>query len=162
MDKCINIIAAIDKNKGLGYKGDLLCHLKDDLKYFKSVTLNNTVIMGRKTFESFPNGALKNRENIVITRNKNWCSDNVITAFSIEDAIEKATNMNIFIIGGGEIYNQSLKYADKLYLTEIDHEFENVDTYFPDLPDNIKLEKDVFHPKDTIHPYSFHFKIYKI
>lgn len=162
MDKCINIIAAIDKNKGLGYKGDLLCHLKDDLKYFKSVTLNNTVIMGRKTFESFPNGALKNRENIVITRNKNWSSDNVITAFSIEDAIEKATNMNIFIIGGGEIYNQSLKYANKLYLTEIDHEFENVDTYFPDLSNNIKLEKDIFHPKNTIHPYSFHFKIYKI
>ncbi len=86
----ITIIAAIDSNNGLGYKGDLLTYIPGDLPRFKALTTNNTVIMGRKTFESLPKGALPNRINIVITRNKDFSAPNVITASKLKSGIERA------------------------------------------------------------------------
>ena len=126
----ISIIAAIGKNRELGKNNDLIWHFKEDMKFFRETTTGNTVVMGRKTFESLPH-ALPNRRNIVITQNKNYVADGAETAGSINEAFEMTKNDNVFIIGGGKIYGEFLKYADKLYLTEIDDECKNADTFFP-------------------------------
>ncbi|MCH5189594.1 MAG: dihydrofolate reductase [Oscillospiraceae bacterium] len=126
----ISMIAAIGKNRELGKNNDLIWHFKEDMKFFRETTTGNTVVMGRKTFESLPH-ALPNRRNIVITQNKNYVADGAETAGSIDEALEMAKNDNVFIIGGGKIYSEFLEFADKLYLTEIDDECEDADTFFP-------------------------------
>ena len=129
----ISIIVAIGKNNEIGYKNNLLWRISDDLKRFKKLTTGNTVIMGRKTFESLPKGALPNRDNIVITRNQNLKFENCIMAYSIEDAIEKADKTKeIFIIGGEQIYKSAFALTDKLYLTKIDESF-TADAFFPEI-----------------------------
>jgi dihydrofolate reductase len=129
----ISIIVAIGKNNEIGYKNNLLWRISDDLKRFKKFTTNNTVIMGRKTFDSLPKGALPNRENIVITRNSNLKYENCIMANSINDAIEKSSDNNeLFIIGGEEIYKLAYPICIKLYLTKIDEEF-SADAFFPNI-----------------------------
>lgn len=132
MQKNIILIAAISKNRALGYKNELLYHLPNDMKHFRELTTGHTIIMGRKTFESFPKGALPNRRNIVITRQNNLSYPNVEIFHSIEDAINNITDNTIYIIGGGEIYNQTLKYANRLELTVVDNIPENADTFFPE------------------------------
>lgn len=127
----ISMIAAIGKNRELGKNNDLIWHFKEDMKFFRETTTGNTVVMGRKTFESLPH-ALPNRRNIVITQNANYVADGAETAESIEKAIEMTKNDNVFIIGGGKIYSAFLEIADKLYLTEIDDECEDADTFFPE------------------------------
>lgn len=127
----ISMIAAIGKNRELGKNNDLIWHFKEDMKFFRETTTGNTVIMGRKTFESLPH-ALPNRRNIVITQNANYVADGAEIVGSIEEAIEMTKNDNVFIIGGGKIYSAFLEIADKLYLTEIDDECEEADTFFPD------------------------------
>lgn len=126
----ISMIAAIGKNRELGKNNDLIWHFKEDMKFFRETTTGNTVIMGRKTFESLPH-ALPNRRNIVITQNANYVADGAEVVGSIEEAIELTKNDNVFIIGGGKIYSAFLEIADKLYLTEIDDECEEADTFFP-------------------------------
>lgn len=126
----ISMIAAIGKNRELGRNNDLIWHLKEDMKFFRETTTGNTVIMGRKTFESLPH-ALPNRRNIVISQNANYVADGAEIVGSIEEAIEMTKNDNVFIIGGGKIYSAFLEIADKLYLTEIDDECEEADTFFP-------------------------------
>ena len=130
----ISLIAAIDENSAIGYDGDMLCYITSDLKRFKSITSEHTVIMGRKTFESLPNGALPDRRNIVISKNESFnCIDCELTR-SIEAAIELCKNEDeVFIIGGGELYMQIIDIADKLYITQIRHKFEKADTYFPEI-----------------------------
>lgn len=127
----ISMIAAIGKNRELGRNNDLIWHFKEDMKFFRETTTGNTVIMGRKTFESLPH-ALPNRRNIVITTNNDYAAEGAEVVTSIEEALETAKNDNIFIIGGGKIYGGFLKFADKLYLTEIDAECEDADTFFPE------------------------------
>lgn len=141
----ISIIAAIGPNRELGKDNKLLWHISEDLKRFKALTTGNVIIMGRKTYESIGK-PLPNRTNIVITRNKsvaeqfiapeiNGAMNRTATLFynSMEDAIKKGneSNKEIFIIGGGQIYQEALKYADKLYLTLVQGKFE-ADTFFPD------------------------------
>ncbi|MCM1115142.1 MAG: dihydrofolate reductase [Clostridium sp.] len=126
----ISIIAAVGKNLELGKGNDLIWHFKDDMKFFKETTMGNTVIMGRKTFESLPK-ALPGRQNIVITNNKAYSAEGAVVVNSIDEALEKAEKDNVFIIGGGKIYSEFLRLADKLYLTEIDAECKDADTYFP-------------------------------
>ena len=141
----INIIAAIGKNRELGAKNKLLWHITEDVERFKTLTTDQVVIMGRKTYESIPEKfrPLPNRINIVVTRDLNYSSSEIeknsrqtrtITALSIEEAIEKAKEFNkeIFIIGGAQIYEQSLKYADRLYMTLVDKEYPEADVFFPD------------------------------
>ncbi len=132
----VNIIAAIGKNRELGKNNKLLWHIPEDMKYFRRLTLGNIVIMGRKTFESLKNPLVK-RINIVVTRKKNYKvpkehSHYVLVAHSLKEALSKARKYKkeVFVIGGGEIYKQALKYADRLYLTLID-KTSSADTYFP-------------------------------
>ncbi len=130
----ISIIVAITRNNAIGRGGDLLFHISEDLKQFKAVTMGHPIIMGRKTFESFPNGALPGRRNIVITRQGDYNADGIEVANSLQAAIDTIIDTNeAFIIGGGEIYNQALPLCSRLYLTEIDSEIADADTFFPEI-----------------------------
>lgn len=139
----LSIIACVGENLELGYDNDLIFHIKEDMKYFKDITLNHIVVMGRKTFESLP-GLLKNRKNVVITRNKNINFPNEVEVYSsIEEFMEyyKDYQEEIFIIGGASIYRQFLDFCDKLYLTEV-HETRSADVYFPEF-DKSLYEKEI-------------------
>ena len=128
----ITIIAAIAKNNALGKNNKLIWHLPSDLKRFKKITLNHSIIMGRKTFESL-NKALPNRTNIVITRNPDYQAKDCTIVNSLQAALELVKNEeNVFIMGGAQIYKQALKVADKLDLTFVHQNFE-ADTYFPEI-----------------------------
>lgn len=145
------MIVAVDKKWGIGIKGDLLMSLPEDMKFFREKTLDSVVIYGRKTLESFPNGKpLKNRINIVITTNKDFVCEDAIVVHSLEEASEKAkefSDKEVFVIGGGTIYRQMLKYCDKAYITKIDRVFEQADTFIDNLDEldrwNIIEESDV-------------------
>lgn len=130
----ISIIAAVSKNNVIGRDGKLPWHISEDLKRFKRLTSGHVIIMGRKTFESIGR-PLPNRTNIIITRDKNFTPEEVVVTHSVEEALdmgrEKEERGEVFIIGGGQIYTQSMRYADKLYLTVVEEEIEG-DTYFPD------------------------------
>lgn len=128
-----SLIAAISKNGVIGKNNQLLWRVPDDMRRFKELTTGHPIIMGRKTYESIGK-PLPNRANIIITRDKNYPAPGCIVTNSLDEAIEKATEFEgseIFIIGGGEIYKEAIKLADKLYLTLI-HEEKEGDTYFPD------------------------------
>lgn len=153
----ISIIVAVAENNAIGKAGDLLCHLSSDLKHFKAVTSGHTVIMGRKTFDSLPKGALPNRRNIVITRNSAFAAEKVEVAHSLEEALNMAGS-NAFIIGGEQIYSQALPFADKLFLTEIHADFPDADTFFPEInTDQWAEESRETFPADEKNqfPYSF-------
>lgn len=158
----ISIIAAIAENRAIGKKNNLLCYLPADLKRFKSLTSGHTVIMGRRTFESLPNGALPNRDNIVITSSGKEFPD-VKTCRSAQEALEavKTNETEVFIIGGASVYNEFLPLADKLYLTHILHSFPDADTFFPEInQDDWLIEKTESHLPDERHPYTYIFTDY--
>lgn len=129
----IHIIVAIDRKGAIGKNGDLLFHLRDDLRRFKAITMGNTLVMGRKTFESLPGGALPGRRNIVITRSEDFSAPGVETAKSPDEALAMAAAGpgDTFIIGGGQIYAATLPLADVLDLTVVDREATEADTFFP-------------------------------
>lgn len=156
----ITIIAAIAKNNALGKDNQLLWHLPDDFKRFKNITSGHFIIMGRKTFESFPK-PLPNRTHVIISRQKNYSQLNCIVVTSLQKAIEACPkNEEIFIIGGGEIYNQSMAIADKLDITRVNHSFE-ADTFFPEIDlTQWKLIFEEFHPKDEKHKFDFRFETF--
>ena len=159
----ISIIAAIGKNNEIGQGNQLLCRLPDDLKRFKEITSGHVVIMGRKTFESLPKGALPNRKNRIISRNENLKIESATVYSSLDYALIKSMDEEeIFIIGGSEIYRQTLPIADKLYLTKIHAEFPEADVFFPEI--NYKEWREIsreLHPADDRHPYSFSFVEYE-
>ncbi len=129
----ISAIAAIGTNRVIGRGNDLIWKIPDDLTRFREITKGHPVIMGRRTFESIGR-PLPDRENIVITREKDYAPEGVLVVYSVEEALKKAReskNEEVFVIGGGEIYKQMLPYTDKLYLTIIDATAEG-DTFFPD------------------------------
>ena len=128
----LNIIAAIGRRGELGRDGDLVWHISEDLKHFKRLTLGHTVIMGRRTWESLPKGALPERRNIVVTTNPEYSAPGAEIASSLADAVRMAADDDeIFIIGGGSVYEQAVNAADRLYLTQIEAEAEDADTFFP-------------------------------
>ena len=158
----LTIIVAVSENQVIGKDNDLIWDLSIDLKRFKRLTSGHNMIMGRKTFESFPK-PLPNRTHIVITRQKNYpVSDGVIVVNSIEEALKNIENDDQpFIIGGGEIYKQSLPYASVIELTRV-HGFFDGDTYFPEIDlDQWKETKREFISKDENHAYDFSFITYK-
>lgn len=130
----ISIIAAVGADNAIGADGELAFHISSDLKHFKELTVGKPVIMGRKTFESLPNGPLPNRRNIVISRNPEYSYPGVETAASLQDAIELTFDSpEAMVIGGAEIYRQALPMATKLYLTQIDATRPDADTFFPEI-----------------------------
>ena len=158
----LTIIVAVSENQVIGKDNDLIWDLSIDLKRFKSLTSGHNMIMGRKTFESFPK-PLPNRTHIVITRQKNYpVSDGVIVVNSIEEAVKNIKNDDQpYIIGGGEIYKQALPYASVIELTRV-HGFFDGDTYFPEIDlDQWKETKREFISKDENHAYDFSFITYK-
>lgn len=126
----VSMIAAVGRNLELGKNNDLIWHFKEDMKFFKDTTMGHTVVMGRKTFESLPK-ALPGRKNIVISSNSEYQAQGATVVTSVDEALRIADNEEIFVIGGGKIYSEFLPYADNLYLTEIDAECPDADTYFP-------------------------------
>ena len=129
--KC-SLIAVIDNNFAIGNKGDQLVYISNDLKRFKQLTSGKSIVMGRKTFEALPKGALPNRRNIIVSRNKNLNFLNTELVSSVEETFEMLKNEpEFFVIGGGEIYKLFLPYANNMYLTHIHHNFNEADTFFP-------------------------------
>ncbi len=157
----ISLIAAASENNVIGKDNQLIWKLPADLKFFREKTTGHHIIMGRKTFES--TGVLPKRTSIIISRNNNLTlPENCLLANSIEDAISKVKNdAEVFIIGGADIYRQSLAIADKIYLTSIHHIFEG-DAYFPEI-DNTKWEliSELFHQPDDKNQYAFTFLEYR-
>lgn len=145
----ISIIVAVAANNAIGANGDLAFHIKADMIHFKQTTMNKPVIMGRKTFQSLPSGALPGRRNIVITRNTEFSAPDIETAPSLAHAIDLVGDTTeAMIIGGAQIYEQALPFTNKIYLTLIDAECPNADTFFPKLNIN-EWEKKEQSPKMT-------------
>ncbi len=159
----ISAIAAISKNFVIGKDNDLPWHMPNDLKYFMKTTRGHHLLMGRKNFESI-GVPLRNRTNIIVTRNPFFIATGCITVHSIEEGIAIAKENNekeLFIIGGEEIYRQGLRYCDKLYLTEIDVVIQNGDTFFPQFSlQDWQLISEDFHRKDEKNPYDYNYKVY--
>lgn len=154
------IIAAAGKNNELGKDNTLVWHLPDDFKRFKALTTGHYIIMGRKTFESFPK-PLPNRTHVVITRQKNYNPQGCIVVESMEEALKVCPeNEEVFIIGGGEIYNLGMAYCDKIELTRVFENFD-ADTYFPEIDEKQwKLSCEEFHAKDERHLFDYSFQTY--
>ncbi len=160
----LKMIAAAANDWGIGKSGDLLFSIKQDMKFFRETTMDNVVIMGRKTLESFPGGRpLKNRVNIVFTRNKDFCGDDVICVSSVDElfkVLENYGDKKAFVIGGGEIYSLLLPYCDSAYITKVNAK-KDADTYIPNL--DIDSEWTVAEESEeyTEGDYTFKFLLYK-
>lgn len=156
----IIMIAAAAENNALGKNNELVWHLPNDFKRFKSLTTGHYIIMGRKTFESFPK-PLPNRTHIVISRQANYKPEGCIVVKSIDEALAICPkNEDCFIIGGGEIYKLALPYTDKIELTRVHHNFE-ADAYFPEInEEEWKLTQVKFNPKDEKHLFGYSYQTY--
>lgn len=157
----LTMIAAAAENNALGKDNDLVWHLPDDFKRFKRLTSGHHIIMGRKTFESFPK-LLPDRTHVIITRQEDYSPEGTIVVNSIEEAIRVSKlDEQAFIIGGGEIYKMGMEHAEKIELTRVHGEFD-ADTYFPEInEDEWKLVKEQFHEKDERHDHSFTYLTYE-
>lgn len=158
----ISLLLAMDRNNGIGLGNKMPWRLPADLAYFKALTLGHTIVMGRRTFESVGSKPLPGRRNVVLTRDSSFRAEGCETAHSLEEALQRyAGEEELFIVGGGEIYAKSMPYADKLYITVIDHEFE-VDTHFPQVNEaewRIASEKPGV--RDERNPYDYVFRVYE-
>ncbi len=159
----ISCIVAVANNNVIGKDNDIPWYLPNDLKYFKKRTLNHHILMGRKCYESIGK-PLPKRTNVIITRDPFFISSNCIVCRSIEEALSTAYDNNeeeVFIIGGGTIYDQTQNIWDKLYLTEVDLDVEG-DVFFPKIDlaewDLISSED---HPKDEKNAFNYSFKVYQ-
>ena len=142
----ISIIVAVSEDWGIGKDNELLWHISEDLKRFKKLTSGNAVIMGKKTWESLPRRPLPGRKNIVLTDDPNESIENSVTAYSIDDALDKCGPAEeIFIIGGGSIYRQFMPIADRLFITHV-HKKAPPDIFFPEIDRSVWeiIEKEEF------------------
>lgn len=132
----MNAIVAVDKNWAIGHKGQLLVSIPNDQKMFRQETTGKVVVLGRKTLATFPNGLpLKNRTNIILTKDQSFTVKDAIVVHSIDELLEelkKYDDDSIYIIGGDSVYKQMLPYCNTCHVTKIEHEYQ-ADTYFPDL-----------------------------
>jgi len=154
----ISIIVAVSEDWGIGKDNELLWHISEDLKRFKKLTQGNTVIMGKKTWESLPRRPLTGRKNIVLTDDPQERIEFCVTAYSIEDALSKCTkDEEIFIMGGGSIYRQFMPLADRLFITHV-HKQAPADIYFPEIDLSIweVVEKEEFRASENNSiPYTY-------
>ena len=158
----ISIIAAIADNNAIGKNQQLLWHLPADMKHFKELTTGHAIIMGRKTFESLPNGPLPERKNVVLTTLPEAGFVNCFPCESMRDALDLCEKEDeIFIIGGALVYRQALSKADKMYITRVHHEFENADAFFPEVNWDLweEVDRQEF-PADEKNAYPYTFLTY--
>ena len=157
----ITMIAAAAENNALGKDNDLVWYLPDDFKRFKRLTSGHHIIMGRKTFESFPK-LRPDRTHVIITRKEDYSPENTIVVHSMEEALKVSKlDDQAFIIGGGEIYKMGMEHAHRIELTRVHGEFE-ADTHFPEIDKSEwEIVKDQFHDKDEKHDYSFTYLTYE-
>lgn len=156
------IVVAMGEKNEIGSGNQLLWHLPKDLKHFKDLTSGHPIIMGRKTYESIGK-ALPNRTNIVVSRKKNWFQEGVLIVGSLKEAVKfaKKIDENIFIIGGGNVYEQTMEIADRLEVTLVKANLE-ADTYFPKINEKIwKKTEEICHEKDEKNQYDFCFQTYE-
>ncbi|HLW32954.1 MAG TPA: dihydrofolate reductase [Aequorivita sp.] len=153
------MIAAAGENNELGKNNGLPWHLPEDFKRFKKLTSHHFIIMGRKTFESLEK-PLPNRVHIVITRDRTYGKEDAVVVYNMEEALKKAkSDKDVFIIGGGEIFEIGLEVADKIELTRVHATFKDADTFFPEFSkDKWKLISEEKHEKDKRHKYAFTFE----
>jgi dihydrofolate reductase len=156
----VSLIAAMDRNRGIGIDNKLPWRLPADLRKFRELTMGHHIIVGRKTFESIGQ-PLPGRQIIIVTRKRGFHAEGCFVVYSVEDAIRLARSRGeseVFVCGGAEIYAQSLNIADRLYLTLIDAEVA-ADTFFPELNENEWDEREsIYQPADEKNQYSFTFK----
>lgn len=154
----ISIIVAVSEDWGIGKDNELLWHISEDLKRFKKLTSGNTVIMGKRTWESLPRKPLPGRMNIVLTDDPDETIKDAVTAYSLQDSLDKCdTNKEIFIIGGGSIYRQFMPMADRLFITHV-HRKAPADIYFPEIDLNvwkITEKEDFMTDGDDGIPYTY-------
>ncbi len=149
----LEMIAAIDSNYAIGFGNTMPWHLPDDLKYFKRVTLEKTVLMGRKTFLSIGR-ALPKRRNLVLTRDPSFTADGIEIVHSLEEALRLESNL--MVIGGGEIYTLALPLASTIHLTFVNTQVENADVFFPKYnPLEWQEVSRIHHDTDEKHEFSF-------
>jgi len=167
----MKLVVAVDNEWGIGYKGELLARVRADLKYFQSLTKDNVVILGSKTLATFPGGrVLKNRTNIVLSRNINYNPEEAVMARSLDELLELIKNYNtdnIFVIGGSQIYSMLLPYCDTAYVTKFQKSFTK-DAFFPNLDESDEWvlsevgEEQLTDPEtDTEADMTFRFCTYK-
>jgi len=160
----ISCIVGTAHHNVIGKNNDIPWHLSADLQYFKKTTLNHHILMGRSNYQSIGR-PLPRRTNVIITRDQNFKAPNCQVVHSIEEGIslaEKNGETELFIIGGGEIYNQTIRICQKLYLTEIDLEVENGDVFFPEIDyKEWKLISEEPHLADEKNPYNYNFKVFE-
>ncbi|WP_434037000.1 dihydrofolate reductase [Formosa sp. 4Alg 33] len=162
LNQNLTLIVAASENNAIGKDNQLIWHLRDDLQRFKSLTSGHCIIMGRKTFESFPK-PLPNRTHIVVTNQQKYKAPHgVIVVHNMDDALDAALeDKHPYVIGGGEIYKQALPFADRIELTRVHSTFE-ADTHFPELDPKVWREiQNIHHPKDENNDYAFSFITYE-
>lgn len=157
----INIIAAVAKNNAIGFQNKLLYWLPNDLKRFKALTTGHTIIMGRKTFESLPKGALPNRRNVVLSRTVKELPGCEVFP-SLDEALAHTTHdEDIYILGGDSVYAQAMSFADRLCLTEIDDTPKDADAFFPSYAEGWKVVAKEEHATDEKHAFRYSFVDYE-
>ncbi|MFL2628653.1 MAG: dihydrofolate reductase [Candidatus Marisimplicoccus sp.] len=157
----LTIIAAVSINNVIGNKNKLIWNLPNDLKRFKKLTTGHSIIMGRKTFDSLTS-PLPDRDNIVITRSTNYSNPGIKVCSSIEEAMSLTkTDTQPFIIGGGEIYSQTINMVDKIELTRVHQKFDG-DAYFPEIPlDIFELINEEKYSSDSENEFDYSYLTYK-
>ena len=157
----ISIIVAVDQNNAIGLNNCLLCHLPNDLKYFKRITSGSPVIMGWRTYESLPVKPLPNRKNIVICDLPNVLAPGCILVSSIEEACKQCDDVDEgFVIGGAQVYRQMMPLAQKLYITRVHHAFE-ADVWFPEIKaSEWQQQSTEWKEPDEKHRYAYSFEVY--
>jgi dihydrofolate reductase len=158
----ISVIAAVDEHNAIGKKLQLLWNLPSDMQRFKRATTGHTVVMGRRTFESLPKGALPNRKNVVLTTLPPESFIDVFVCNSMHDALELCEKEEeVFMIGGAMVYKRAMDIADKLYLTRVHHVFDDADIFFPAINfDGWEEVEHEEHPSDERHAYAYTFHTY--
>ncbi|UUV21303.1 dihydrofolate reductase [Paenimyroides aestuarii] len=160
----ISLIAAIAQNHAIGKNNQLLWHLPADFKHFKETTSDHFILMGRKTFESFPK-PLPNRTHLIVTRQKNYTVPDHCFAFaSVKDALVFAQQQNqkmVYVIGGGEIYKETIGIANELVITHVDAEFKDADAFFPEITSDWEIISEKRHQADEKNEFDFTIIVYQ-
>lgn len=160
----MKVIAAVDQNWAIGKAGKLLVSIPEDMKLFRGETTGKVIVMGRKTLESFPNGKpLKNRVNIVLTTDKNYHPEDVIICHSMEELVielKKYDSNQIYVIGGGKVYEQLVPYCDTALITKIEFAYD-ADTFFPNLEKMQNWEETESSDEKTYYDIEYYFKTYR-